>query len=111
MSNEFTSYLSKDVGLTPVAVLTVAAQTTTTVIGATAANLVATPIQVSAYITRSSVNYYIVKSVDIPVGSSLVISGGDQKIVMIAGDQFTVVSNTAASIDSIVSVLNVTEEV
>lgn len=108
MANVFTSYMNKDVGTSAVNVLTVGASTQTTVIGMSAANTSASPVTVSAYVTRSAVDYYLIKSATVPVGSSLVIVGGDQKVVLVTGDTLKVVSSAAASIDSVVSVLNIT---
>lgn len=109
MAEEFTSYLEKNVGLTPIVVIpAVAASTTTTLIGASACNVAATPIKVTAYITRSGIQYHLVKDVDVPVGSSLIICGGDQKIGLITGDTLSVVSDTINSLDVVVSTLNIT---
>lgn len=108
MANTFTSYVNKDVGTSAATVATVGASTQTTVIGMSAANTTISPVTVDAYITRSSVNYYLVKGATVPVGSSLVIVGGDQKVVMVASDALKVVSSAATSIDVITSVLNIT---
>jgi len=44
----------------------------------------------------------------VPVGSSLVIVGGDQKVVLITSDALKVVSSAASSADVVTSVLNIT---
>jgi len=108
MANTFTSYVNKDVGTSAATVVTVGASTQTTVIGMSAANTTVSPVTVDAYITRSAVDYYLVKGATVPVGSSLVIVGGDQKVVMGASDALKVVSYAATSIDVITSVLNIT---
>jgi len=72
------------------------------------ANTTASPVTVDAYITRSAVNYYLVKGATVPVGGSLVIVGGDQKVVLITSDALKVVSSTASSIDAVTAVLNIT---
>ena len=97
MANTFTRYLSKDVGTSPVNVVTVGAATQTTVIGLSFASTSASPITVSAYVTASGTDYYLIKSATVPVGSSLVVVGGDQKFVMITSDTLKVVSSAAAS--------------
>ena len=106
-TNVFTSYVNKDVGTTPAAVVTVGASTQTTVIGLSFANTSASPITASAYITRSAVNYYLVKSATVPVGSSLVVVGGDQKVVLTTSDVLYVVTSAASSADVVTSVLNI----
>jgi hypothetical protein len=108
MANTFTSYANKDVGTSAATVVTVGAGTQTTVVGMSVANTSASPITASAYFTRSAVDYYLIKSATVPVGSSLVLVGGDQKVVLIPSDELKVVTSTAASADVVTSVLNIT---
>jgi len=108
MANTFTSYANKDVGTSAATVVTVGAGTQTTVIGMSCANTTTSPVTVDAYITRSAVNYYLIKGATVPVGGALVIVGGDQKVVLTAADVLKVVSSAAASIDAVTSVLNIT---
>jgi hypothetical protein len=108
MANTFTSYMNKDVGTSAATVVTVGASTQTTIIGLSFANTTTSPITVSAYITRSAVNYYLIKDATVPVGSSLVVVGGDQKTVMITSDALKVVTSAASSADVVTSVLNIT---
>lgn len=106
-TNTFTSYVAKNVGTTPAALVTVAAATQTTCIGLTIANTTSSAITADIYVTRSAVNYYVVKSALIQPGTSFVAIGGDQKLVLTASDVLYVVSNTATSADVILSVLNI----
>lgn len=108
MANTFTSYVNKDVGTSAATVVTVGAATQTTVIGLCCANTTSSPVNVSAYVTRSGVDYYIVKNATVAVGGSQVFVGGDQKLVLTTADVLKVVSSAAASIDVITSVLNIT---
>lgn len=108
MANVFTSYVNKDVGTSAATVVTVGAGTQTTVIGMSCANTTASPVTVDAYITRSATNYYLIKGATVPVGGTLVIVGGDQKVVLIASDALKVVSSTASSVDAVTSVLEIT---
>ena len=108
MANAFTSYVNKDVGTSAATVVTVGAATQTPIIGLCCANTSASPVAVDAYITRSGVNYYIVKAATVAVGGAQVLVGGDQKVVLIVGDVLKVVSSAAASVDVITSVLNIT---
>jgi len=108
MANNFTSYLNKNVGTSAATVVTVAASTQTTIIGLSFANTTTSPITASAYITRSAVDYYLIKDATVPVGSSLVVVGGDQKSVMITGDALKVITSAASSADVVTSVLNIT---
>jgi len=108
MANTFTSYFNKDVGVTAATVVTIGAATQTTIIGMSCANTTASPITISAYITRSAVDYYLIKTATVPVGGTLVIVGGDQKVVLITSDILKVISSAAASMDTVTSVLNIT---
>jgi hypothetical protein len=108
MANTFTSYVNKDVGTSAATVVTVGGSTQTTVIGMSCYNTTTSPVTVDAYITRSAVNYYLVKGATVPVGGSLVIVGGDQKVVLITSDALKVLSSAATSIDLVTSVLNIT---
>lgn len=108
MANTFTSYVNKDVGTSAATVVTVGSGVQTTVIGLTVANTTASPITADVYITRSGTDYYVIKGGTVPVGGSLVVVGGDQKVVLIASDALKVVSSAASSADVVTSVLNIT---
>lgn len=108
MANTFTSYVNSSVGTSAATVVTVGASTQTTVIGMSCANTSISPVTVDAYITRSATNYYLVKGATVPVGGSLVIVGGDQKVVLVTSDALKVVSSAALSVDVVTSVLNIT---
>jgi len=107
MANTFTSYVNKDVGTSAATVVTVGSGLQTTVIGMSCANTTASPVTADAYITRSGTDYYLVKGATVPVGGTLVIVGGDQKVVLIASDVLKVVSSAASSIDAVTSVLEI----
>lgn len=108
MANTFARYLNKDVGTSAATVVTIGASTQTTVIGLSFANTSISPITVSAYITASAVDYYLIKDATVPVGGTLVVVGGDQKTVLVTSDALKVISSAAASCDVITSVLNIT---
>lgn len=108
MANTFTSYVNKNVGTSAATVVTVGASTQTTVIGMTASNTTAASVTVDVYITRSAVDYYIIKGAAVPSGGSLVVIGGDQKVVLITSDALKIVSSAATSIDAVTSVLEIT---
>jgi len=56
MASTFTSYVAKDVGTSPVSLITVPAATVDTVIGLSIANTTAASITADVYITRSAVD-------------------------------------------------------
>jgi hypothetical protein len=108
MANLFKSYPVKDVGTSPSTVYTCPAATQTTLIGLSVANTSASPITADAYVTRSAVNYYLVKDATVAVGGSLVIVGGDQKVVLEPADVLKVETSAAASADCFASLLEIT---
>jgi len=108
MANTFTSYMNKDVGTSPATVVTVGASTQTTIIGLDIANTTASPITADVYVTRSAVDYYLIKNAVVPVGGSLIVVGADQKVVLITSDALKVQTSAASSADVVTSVLNIT---
>ena len=53
-------------------------------------------------------NVYLIKAAPVLVGSSLVVVGGEQKVVMNTSDVLKVTSNTASSADVALSILEIT---
>lgn len=107
MANNFKNYLSKNVGTSPALIYTCPSATQTTAIGFSVANTSASPITCDAYITSSAVDYYLIKMAVVPVGGSLVIVGGDQKVVLEAADAIYVVTSVATSADAVLSILEI----
>jgi hypothetical protein len=107
MANTFKSYFNKNVGTSAATIYTCPSATQTTVIGLSVANTTTSPITTDAYITRSSVDYYLIETATVPVGASLVIVGGDQKVVLQTGDVLKVVTSVASSADSVCSLLEI----
>ena len=70
------------------------------IIGMNMANVSSNAITVEAYIRNSSTDYYIVKDAPIPAGGSL---SYNDKINVVSGDRLYFKSNTASSLDVIVS--------
>jgi hypothetical protein len=106
-TNTFKSYASKNVGTSAATIYTCPASTQTTLIGLSMANTSTSPITTDAYVTRSAVNYYLVKGATVPVGGSLVIVGGDQKVVLQSSDVLYVVNSAATSGDAFASLLEI----
>lgn len=105
MASNFKSFAANSVGVANTTIYTAPALTQTTVIGLSLANMVGTTILVTAFITKGATSTRVIKDAPIPAGSALVLFGGDQKLVLEAGNTLSVVSNTAASADCIISVL------
>ena len=98
------SYAVKNVSTSGSTVISSIASGTVAVSSLILSNTGVSPITVSAYITRSSVNYYLVYQATVPVGGSLEVIQGN-RVVMKTSDSMTVVSSTATSCDAWVSAL------
>ena len=110
MANAFKNSITGSIGTTGVTVYTTPANTSTTVIGVGVANVSSQNISVSVMVRDSSSNKtaYLVKDSLILPGSSNVLVGGEQKLVLETGDFLSVTSSLASSADVIVSVLEIT---
>jgi hypothetical protein len=110
MANSFKNSITGSIGTTGVKVYEAPAGTSTTVIGVGVANVNSNNISVSVMIRDTSANKaaYLVKDALIVPGSSEVLVGGEQKLVLETGDFLSVTSSLANSADVIVSVLEIT---
>ena len=108
MANAFKTVTDTAVGTSPATIYTCPAATETTIIGLNVANILMTSITVDVQLENNDGdNVYIVKSAIVPVGSSLVAAGGDQKIVMNAADILKVTASQASAADVTLSVLEI----
>ena len=89
-------------------VATTSPATQTTLIGMTIANITAGVITVGVKLVNGATETWIVKDAPIPTGGSLVVLGGDYKLVMETSDSIKVRSNTANSMNVITSYLEIT---
>jgi hypothetical protein len=109
MANTFKLKTKTAVGTTLTSVYTVPATTTTVIIGAVLANILASQIKVDVRIVTASSagenanDVYLVKDLPIPNGSSFELIEG--KVVLETGDIVKVESDTASSLDVALSVL------
>ena len=114
MANSFKSETDKEIGTATATVFTCASSTETTAIGLSVANRVTSQILIDVELDTSSRTsgaedkVFLVKDAPIPVGGSLVVVGGDQKLVMEPGDTIKVTSDTASSADVVLSHLDIT---
>ena len=74
----------------------------------TLANITSGVISVTATLNDGSNTTHIVKDAPVPTGGSLILLGGDQKVVLMTGDKVIITSNTASSVDVIMSFLEIT---
>jgi hypothetical protein len=109
MANVFKNSIKGPAGTGGLSVYTTPANTVSTVIGVNVANILTQNINVDVSITDSSaaVTKYLVKGAIITQGSSAILVGGEQKVVLEANDSITVTSSVDASVDVVVSVLEI----
>jgi len=110
MANTFGRKLSRNIGtsLTAVGSYTVGASTQTTVIGLSVSNVSGATVEIDITLNDGTNDTYLIKAAPILPGASLVVSGGDQKIVLVTSDSIKVKSNTASSVDAVMSILEIT---
>ena len=110
MANTFTRKLERDIGSSPTQIgsYTVGATTSTVVIGLTVTNTTGSAITANVFLNNGVANTYVIANAPIGSGASLVVVGGDQKIVMITGDSMWAESSAATSIDTVMSIMEIT---
>ena len=110
MANTFKRKLSRSVGTTLTAIdsYTMASATQVTVIGLVVSNTSSAQVLVDATVNDGTNDTYLVKQAPVPSGGALVIIGGDQKVVLETNDSIKVKSDTASSIDAVMSILEIT---
>jgi hypothetical protein len=85
---------------------TVSNGTTATLIGLSLANTSAVAINVSAKVNKSGGSSgFLVKDATVLPGGTIAIVGGDQKLVLEAGDTVTAYASAANSADAVISYL------
>jgi hypothetical protein len=85
---------------------TVSSGTTATVIGLSLANIVSTNVTISAKLVKADTSSaFLVKDATVLPGGAIVIVGGDQKVVLEAGDSITAYASAGTSVDAVISYL------
>lgn len=110
MSSPFKSKVAVNIATTEGAATvvsdTVAASTTHTIVGLSLANTTTSNITVNVFLSKGgSTNAYIVKGATVLPGGSLVVVGGDQKVVLEPTDSIKAYSSASSSCDVITSYL------
>lgn len=109
MANTFYRKLSRSVGNTAVAVgsYTVGSGNTAIVLGLTVCNTTGSAVNTSVSVYDGANHTYLVKDAPVPGGGSLVVVGGDQKVVLQASDSMRVVSDALTSLDAVMSIMEI----
>jgi|TARA_R100001510_G_scaffold43301_1_gene39754 hypothetical protein len=111
MANNFKTFTAQniDTSSSKATLYTCPSSTETTIIGLNIANILTVSITVTVeLLDGGSTITHVVKDAIVPVGSSLVVVGGDQKIVMNSTDVLKVYGSEANCCDAVLSVLEIT---
>ena len=110
MPNTFRNQTLKATGTTAQNAYAAGAGVQATVIGMTIANITNSPISANVILSGGDItgNVYLVQNATIAPGGALVPVGGDQKLVLEAGDYLQVNTSVASSADVITSILEIT---
>lgn len=104
MANVFKNQLKRNVGSSTETLYTVPTGQKSIIIELDVCNTTNGAVTCDVTITKSGLDYYVVKGAPVPVGGSLQVISG-QKIVLEADDALKIKSSIASSIDAIVSIL------
>ncbi len=104
MAQDFTRHIARDTGTSGATIFT--ANSDDAVISVRLANITAGTIAVDVFVTVSAANYYLVKGISIPSGSSVELIDGASRFVMISGDALKVDCDTDNALDVWVSVVD-----
>ena len=108
MANLFRSYTDTAIGTSEQTAYTFTANTDAVVIGLNVANITGNQVNVDLRVDKASGDdVYLVKNIPIPNGASFEFNAGN-KFVLQTGDAIKVTSDTASSVDVLVSVLEQT---
>ena len=110
MANSFSNKLTANIGTGDVTVYTPGSGIIyTTVIGYTVANRTSSPIVIDLFMRDTdSTEVYLLKGTTLNAGTATVPVGGEQKLVVLPGQELCVRSDTANSADVTISVLEIT---
>lgn len=112
MATAFKNTILKEVGTTPISILTTNNTTRGTVIGLSIANLTKDAVTVSVTLTDNSVipaitGYYL-KDIIVPPNQTLRAVNGGEKLLVALNNDLQVVANIDASVDVITSYVEIT---
>lgn len=104
MASFFRNAVVNNVGMTPVTILTTAANARHTVIGMSLANLTNGIILVDIQLTNdSAVTGYYAKQIIIPPNASLRVINGGEKLILAPSNTLTITANIDDALDVIAS--------
>lgn len=110
MANTFYRKISRNVGTSSANIgsYAVGSSTTSIVVGLTVCNTTGAAVSATVSLFDGANTTYLVRGAPIPGGGSLVVVGGDQKVVLQTGDAVQVLSDSSSSIDAVMSIMEIT---
>jgi hypothetical protein len=109
MANAFKTYTANTIGFEVTNIHTAAGGATETIIGLTLANVTSGAVEANiVHFSSAGVTTRLLANAPIAKGGALVPIGGEQKIVLETGCSIKASTNTANSVDIILSVLEQT---
>ena len=102
MAQDFTRYKARATN----AATLFTANSNDAVISIRIANILGTTVTADCFVNDGSNDYYLVKGITIPSGSSVELIDGASRFVMVADDVLKVASDTSAALDVWVSVVD-----
>ena len=104
MAQDFRNDLQSAVGTSPVNLIV--AGDYDAVIGIRICNILTSTIAVDVKIAKGGDDYFLAKGVSIPPNSAIELIQGGAKIVLASGDTLEAVSDTASSLDVVLSYID-----
>ena len=104
MAQDFRNTLNRVIGTGDTTILT--AGDYDAVIGIRCCNVLTTTIKVYVKIAKGGADYFLAKGVVIPPNSAIELIQGGAKIVLARGDVLEAVSDTASSLDVVLSYID-----
>ena len=104
MAQDFRNTLNRVIGTGDTTILT--AGDYDAVIGIRCCNVLTTTIKVDVKIAKGGADYFLAKGVVIPPNSAIELIQGGAKIVLQSGDTLEAVSDTASSLDVVLSYID-----
>ena len=104
MAQDFRNNLQRNVGTSPVTLIT--AGDYDAVIGIRICNVTASTVLASCQIVNGGNDHFLAKEVSVPPNSAIELIQGGAKIVLANGDVLKAQSNTASSLDIITSFID-----
>jgi len=104
MAQDFTRYIARSTGTSGATLFT--ADSNDAIISIRLANILATPITADVFVTVSAADYYLVKTIIIPAGSSIELIDSASRFVLASGDALKVACSDNNALDVWVSVVD-----